>query len=83
MKPQKIDRIILEGRAIRLIRAALSKYTLDPYERRLVNFLHFVGSKSLDKFVLKAKKNKKWVEEQVLEYILKQIDRAKNDPNFS
>lgn len=54
---KKLDRSILEGESIILFRAAIrSKFTLDPYERRLANFLMHINM-TCDEFVKKAKEN--------------------------
>ena len=52
-----INRSVLEGECITIFRAAVrSKYTLDPYERRLVAFLSDVGM-LCDEFAGSAKIN--------------------------
>jgi hypothetical protein len=52
-----VNRCIFDGECITIFRAAVrSKYTLDPYERRLVAFLSDVGM-LCDEFVGLAKIN--------------------------
>jgi hypothetical protein len=54
---RSVNRSILDGESISIFRAAVrSKYTLDPYERRLIAFLSDIGM-SCDEFVGLAKKN--------------------------
>src|SRR5579884_2721114 len=64
-----VDRSILQGKSIVMFRAAIkSKWTLDPYERRLVHFLKWYG-KNCDEFVLDAKTNKQSTENKIIEFI--------------
>lgn len=64
-----IDRSILEGECIVLFRAAIkSPHTLDPYERRLVNFLNWYGKKC-DDFVADAKANGSAMELKIIAFI--------------
>ena len=81
---KKLDRSILEGESIVLFRAAIrSKFTLDPYERRLANFLKSINMKC-DEFVRKAKENPTHVERQIVSFILedkKRLDRNEISPS--
>lgn len=72
---KKLDRSILEGESIILFRAAIrSKLTLDPYERRLANFLKRINI-PCDEFVKKAKENPANTERQVVSFILEDKKR--------
>lgn len=72
---RSVDRTILAGKSIVLFRAAIkSPQTLDPYERRLCNFLNHVGM-SCDEFVVLAKKNPAKAEGLLIEYAVKDKDR--------
>jgi hypothetical protein len=52
-----VDRSVLDGECITIFGAAIgSRYTLDPYERRLVDFLNYIG-KTCNEFVSIAKTN--------------------------
>jgi integrase len=70
-----VNRSILEGECITIFRAAVrSKYTLDPYERRLSAFLSDVGI-TCDEFVGLAKTNPAAVEKMVIDFVLKEKHR--------
>jgi integrase len=70
-----VNRSILEGECITIFRAAVrSKYTLDPYERRLIAFLSEVGM-MCDEFVGLAKVNPAAVEKMVIDFVLKEKHR--------
>jgi integrase len=70
-----VNRSILDGECITIFRAAVrSKYTLDPYERRLIAFLSDVGMRC-DEFVGLAKKNPAAVEKMVIDFVLKEKHR--------
>ena len=72
-----VNRSILDGEWITIFRAAVrSKYTLDPYERRLIAFLSDVGM-SCDEFVGLAKTNPAAVEKMVVDFVLKEKHRLK------
>jgi integrase len=72
-----VNRSILDGECITIFRAAVrSKYTLDPYERRLIAFLSDVGM-SCDEFVGLAKTNPAAVEKMVVDFVLKEKHRLK------
>lgn len=78
MTRQVIDRSILKGEAIELFRAAIkSPHTLDPYERRLINFLKHVDMLP-DQFVALAKKNPSKVERKLISFISIQKRRVEN-----
>src|SRR5918996_2616726 len=69
------NRSILDGECITIFRAAVrSKYTLDPYERRLIAFLSDVGMRC-DEFVGLAKTNPATVEKMVIDFVLKEKHR--------
>lgn len=69
------DRSILEGECIKIFRAAIrSKYTLDPYERRLIAFLSDAGMRC-DEFVGLAKTNPAAVDKMVIDFVLKEKHR--------
>src|SRR5215213_5831133 len=75
---KSLDRKILEGETIELFRAAIkSPYTLDPYERRLINFLKFVNL-SPDEFVSLAKLDPSTAEKKVISFISIQKRRVEN-----
>jgi integrase len=70
-----VNRTILEGECITIFRAAVrSKYTLDPYERRLIAFLSDVGM-TCDEFVGLAKTDPAAVEKMVIDFVLKEKQR--------
>ncbi len=70
-----VNRSILDGECITIFRAAVrSKYTLDPYERRLIAFLSDVGM-SCDEFVGLAKTNPAAVEKMIIDFVLKEKHR--------
>jgi integrase len=70
-----VSRSVLEGECITIFRAAVrSKYTLDPYERRLIAFLSDVGMRC-DEFVGLAKTNPAAVEKIVIDFVLKEKHR--------
>jgi integrase len=59
-----------------IFRAAVrSKYTLDPYERRLVAFLGGIG-KTCDGFIELAKTNPAAAEKMIIDFVLKEKQRA-------
>jgi hypothetical protein len=65
-----VNRSILEVECITIFRAAVrSKYTLDPYERRLTAFLSDIGIRS-DEFVRLAKTNPAAVEKMIIDFVL-------------
>jgi hypothetical protein len=67
-----VNRSILDGECITIFRAAVrSKYTLDPYERRLSAFLSDVGMRC-DEFVGLVKTNPAVVEKMVIKFVLKE-----------
>jgi integrase len=71
-----VNRTILNGDSITTFRAAIkSKYTLDPYERRLLDFLNSIGM-TCDQFVTLAKTNPSEAEKSIITFILKQKERA-------
>ena len=44
MPQRKVDRSLLKGEAVEIFRSAIgSDHTRDPYERRLLQFLNYVG----------------------------------------
>jgi integrase len=66
---------MLDGECITIFRAAVrSKYTLDPYERRLIAFLSDIGMRC-DEFVGLAKTNPAAVEKMVIDFVLKEKHR--------
>ncbi len=70
-----VNRSILDGECITIFRAAVrSKYTLDPYERRLIASLIDVGMRC-DEFVGLAKTNPAAVEKIVIDFVLKEKRR--------
>jgi len=72
-----VNRSILEGECIAVFRAAIrSKYTLDPYERRLIAFLSDVGMRC-DEFVGLGKTNPAAVEKMIIDFVLKEKHRLK------
>jgi hypothetical protein len=67
-----VNRSILDGECITIFRAAVrSKFTLDPYERRLIAFLSEIGMKC-NEFVELAKANPAAVEKMVIDFVLKE-----------
>jgi integrase len=63
---------MLEGECITIFRSAVrSKYTLDPYERRLIAFLAVIGM-TCDEFVQVAKTNPTVAEKMVIDFVLKE-----------
>jgi integrase len=67
----RLDRGLLEGEAIVSFREAVrSRFTLANYERALLQFLRVVSC-DVDGFVGRAKRNPKWAERVVTEYLLK------------
>lgn len=72
----KVDKSLLEGESVEIFRAAIkSKYTLDPYERRLVGFLKYAGM-DCDSFVKLAKSDKSEAEKVIIRYILHEKSRV-------
>jgi hypothetical protein len=70
----KIDRSVVDGETSKLFRAAIrSKQTLDPYERKLAGFLHWVGT-DCDSFVNLAKSNQKDAEKKIVDFIISEIE---------
>src|SRR5919106_4355579 len=70
-----VSRSVLDGECITIFRAVVrSKYTLDPYERRLIAFLSDVGM-GCDEFVGLAKTNPAAVEKIVIDFVLKEKHR--------
>jgi integrase len=70
-----VSRSVLEGECITVFRAAVrSKYTLDPYERRLAAFLSDVGMRC-DEFVGLAKTHPAAVEKMIIDFVLKEKHR--------
>jgi hypothetical protein len=70
-----VNRSILEGKCITIFRAAVrSKYTLDPYERRLIAFLSDIGMRC-DEFVGLAKTNPAAVEKMIIDFVLNEKQR--------
>jgi hypothetical protein len=70
-----VNRSILEGECIAVFRAAIrSKYTLDPYERRLIAFLSDVGMRC-DEFVGLGKTNPAAVEKMIIDFVLKEKNK--------
>jgi integrase len=70
-----VNRSILDGECITIFRASIrSKYTLDPYERRLIAFLSDVGMRC-DEFVGLAKTNPVAVEKMIIDFVLKEKHR--------
>lgn len=78
---RSVDRTILAGKSIVLFRAAIkSPQTLDPYERRLCNFLDYTKM-NCDQFVTLAKKNPAKAEKILIEYAVKDRDKLyEKDP---
>lgn len=78
---QAVDRTILAGKSIILFRAAIkSPRTLDPYERRLCNFLSY-AKMSCDQFVSLAKRNPAKAERMLIEYSIKDKEKLyEKDP---
>lgn len=73
---KKLDRSILEGESIQLFRAAIrSKHTLEPYERRVINFLNHVNMKC-DDFAASAKESPASAEKLIVSYILAEKKRV-------
>jgi site-specific recombinase XerC len=67
-----VNRSILDGECITIFRAAVrSKFTFDPYERRLIAFLSEIGMKC-NEFVELAKANPAAVEKMVIDFVLKE-----------
>ncbi len=61
-----------------MFRAAVkSKYTLDPYERRLANFLT-IHKMKCDEFVGFAKADKNAIEKMIIDFVLKEKQRAQD-----
>ena len=78
MPQPKVDRSILNGEAVEMFRAGIkSDHTRDPYERRLLQFLNYVGM-TPDKLVSTAKKNPSQIEKKILSFILLQKRRVTN-----
>lgn len=77
----RVNRTILEGKSIVLFRAAIkSIHTLDPYERRVCNFLAHIDM-NCDGFVELAKKEPSKAESILIQYIIKDKDRLyEKDP---
>jgi integrase len=74
----KVDRSILQGEAVEIFRAAIkSDHTRDPYERRLLQFLNFVGM-TPDKLVSISKRNPSHMEKKILSFISLQKKRVSN-----
>jgi hypothetical protein len=72
----RVDRSVLEGKSIVMFRAAIkSQSTLDPYERRLCNFLSY-AKMDCDRFVSFAIKNPGRTERMLIEYSVKDKDRV-------
>jgi len=70
------DLSLLNGRATKLFLEAIkSSATREVYRRRLATFLEHAGM-DVDSFVGKAKKNPRWAEELILDYLLEQKERA-------
>ena len=70
------NRSILDGECITIFRAAVrSRYTLDPYERRLIAFLSDAGMRC-DEFVGLAKTNPAAVEKMIITFVLEEKQRA-------
>jgi len=64
-----------------MFRAALKNpYTRDPYERRLINFLEFIGNMTPDEFVSLAKNQvtASEAEKKIISFISKENDRKEN-----
>ena len=78
---RSVDRTILAGKSIVLFRAAIkSPRTLDPYERRLCNFLSY-AKMSCDQFVSMSKKNPARAERMLIEYSVKDKEKLhEKDP---
>jgi integrase len=71
-----VNRSILEGECIAIFRGAVrSSHTLDPYERRLVGFFSGIG-KTCDEFVNLAKTSPATAERMIIEFVLKEKQRA-------
>ena len=71
-----VNRAILEGECITIFRGAIrSSHTLDPYERRLVGFFSGIG-KTCDEFVNLARTSPGTAERMVIEFVLKEKQRA-------
>jgi len=70
------DRSILEGNSVKpFLEAVDSKATIEVYKRRLATFLEFV-SLNVDEFTTKSRKNPKWSEQTITNYLLTQKERA-------
>ena len=78
MSRQSLDRSLLQGEAIDLFRSAIrSPYTLDPYERRLINFLKYLNL-TPDEFVSLARRDPPSVEKTLMSFISVQKRRVEN-----
>jgi integrase len=74
--PKAVSRAVLEGQCITIFRGAIkSSHTLDPYERRLIGFLSGIG-KTCDEFVELAKTNPTTVEKMIVDFVLREKQRA-------
>ena len=60
--------------------ALKNPYTRDPYERRLINFLEFIGNMTPDEFVSLAKNQvtASEAEKKIISFISKENDRKEN-----
>jgi integrase len=75
---RSVDRSLLQGECIQLFRAAIkSQYTRDPYERRLIGFLRYLGL-SPGQFVSIAKRDASLVEKKIISFIQIQDLRVAN-----
>jgi integrase len=71
-----VNRSLLEGQSITIFRGAVrSSHTLDSYERRLVGFLSSIG-KTCDEFVELARATPATAERTIIEFVLKEKQRA-------
>ena len=78
MPKPEVDRSILKGEAVEVFCAAIkSDHTRDPYERRLLQFLNYVGM-TPDKLVSAAMTNPSHIEKRILSFISLQKKRVSN-----
>src|SRR5919197_6063737 len=76
MSRKTVDRSILQGEHIELFRAAIrSQSTRDPYERRLIHFLKWIGL-TPDHFISMSKKDPSFTEKKIISFICIQVSRA-------
>ena len=76
MGRKRKDLSLLDGRSTKLFLEAIkSPATREVYKRRLVTFLEYVGM-DVDSFVRKAKAQPNWAQGKIMNYLLKEKERA-------